>query len=324
MRQEPQVTGPFELNTTIANLRDLQESNLRDYDAVYLGDIYCRLYEANFLERPSDLAEGLRILQDQGKHAYVTTYAAPRNDFLPKVRKMLEVSAAAGAEAVEVHNLGILKIAHDEFPGLPVHVGGFANLYTAAGVEVLRGFGAVRFTPNYELSLDEIREITTACLAPMEILVHGKMPLGISDYCFLLDYEEKWGVKCPDLCRKELFVKQGDWAMKSVGKGILSGKDVCMLEHLSPLVNQGYRHFRIETVSETPAYRSEVAAVYRAALDRAAGGDSDLDEGWWETLRRHARIGLCNGFYFGKSGMDYAGMRPDSIGSLLTISRMES
>jgi putative protease len=324
MSHEPQAMNEFELNTTIANLRDLRESDLRDYDAVYLGDIYCRIYEANFLEHLGDLKEGLQILQDQGKRAYVTTYAAPRNDFLPKVRKMLEVSAVAGAEAVEIHNLGILKIAHDEFPQLPVHIGGFANVYTDAGAEALRGFGAVRFTPNYELSLDEIHEITTTCGAAMELLVHGKMPLGISDYCFLLEYEEKWGIKCPDLCQKELFVKQGDWAMKSVGKGILSGKDVCMLEHLPRLLAEGHRYFRIETVSESPAYRREVAAVYRAALDRAIRGDGAVDEGWWETLRRHARIGLCNGFYFGKSGMDYAGIRPDAIGSLSTISRAES
>ena len=314
----------FELNTTIANLRDLRASDLRDYDAVYLGDIYCRIYEGNFLERPADVQEGLRILRDQGKRAYVTTYAAPRNDFLPSVRRMLEVSAAAGAEAVEVHNLGILKIARDEFPELPVHVGGFANLYTAAGAEVMRGFGAVRFTPNYELSLEEIREIAAECAAPMELLVHGKMPLGISDYCFLLEYEEKWGVRCPDLCQRELFLKQGDWAMKSLGKGILSGKDVCMLEHLPALLADGHRFFRIETVSESPQYRRDVAAVYRAAFERAAGSDGAVDEGWWETLRRHARVGLCNGFYFGKSGMDYAGIRPEAIGSLLTISRAES
>jgi putative protease len=237
---------------------------------------------------------------------------------------MLEASAAAGAEAVEVHNFGILRIAHEEFPQLPVHVGGFANVYTAAGVEVLREFGAVRFTPNYELSLDEIREITIECHAPMELLVHGKMPLGVSDYCFLLEYEEKWGVKCPDLCQKDLFLKQGDWAMKSVGKGILSGKDVCMLEHLPRLLSEGHRHFRIETVSESPDYRREVAAAYRAALDRAVGGEFAVDEGWSETLLRHARIGLCNGFYFGKSGMDYTGIRPDAMGSLLTVSRVES
>ena len=314
----------FELNTTIANLRDLRESDLTDYDGVYLGDIYCRLYEENFLEQLGDLREGLRILRDQGKRAYVTTYAAPRNDFLPKVSRMLEAAAAAGADAVEIHNLGILKMAHDAVPQLPVHVGGFANVYTAAGVDVLRGFGAVRFTPNYELSLDEIREIATACAASMELLVHGKMPLGVSDYCFLLEYEEKWGLKCPDLCQKELLLKQGDWAMKSLGKGILSGKDVCMLEHLPRLLSEGHRHFRIEALSEGPVYRREVAAVYRAAILRAAGGEGVTDEGWWETLRRHARIGLCNGFYFGRSGMDYSGIRPEALGSLPAISRLES
>ncbi|HSB71416.1 MAG TPA: peptidase U32 family protein [Candidatus Methylomirabilis sp.] len=322
MSHELRATS-YELNTSIANLRDLRASDLRDYDAIYLGDIYCRVYEANFLEHLEDLREGLRILADQGKRAFVATYAAPRNDFLPKVRKVLETAATAGAQAVEIHNLGIMKIAHDEFPDLPLHVGGFANIYTDAGVEVLRGFGAVRFTPNYELSLDEIREIAAACRAPMELLIHGKMPLGISDYCFLLDYEEKWGVKCPDLCQKELFLKQGTWAMKTVGKGVLSGKDVCMLEHLPRLLADGHRHFRIETVSESPAYRAQVSAVYRQALDRAAEGAVAQDEGWWETLRSHARIGMCNGFYFGKSGMDYAGIRPEADASLLTISPSE-
>lgn len=321
---EPEAMSNVELNTTIANLRDLRESDLSDYDAVYLGDIYCRIYEANFLEHLGDLAEGIRILYDQGKRAYVTTYAAPRNDFLPKVLRMLEASAAAGAQAVEVHNLGILKIAHDEFPELPVHIGGFANVYTAPGIEVLQESGAVRFTPNYELSLDEIRDIATDCSASMELLVHGKMPLGISDYCFLLEYEEKWGIKCPDLCQKELILKQGNWAMKSLGKGILSGKDVCMLEHLPRLVSDGHRHFRIETISESPAYRREVAAVYRAALERVVAGDDSVEDGWWETLQRHARIGLCNGFYFGTSGMDYAGIRPNAIGSFVGISRAES
>ena len=112
--------------------------------------------------------------------------------------------------------------------------------------------------------------------------------------------------------------------MKTLGKGILSGKDVCMLEHLPRLLADGHRFFRIEALSESPAYRSEVAAVYREALRRAAAGDGTADESWWETLRRHARIGLCNGFYFGKSGMDYAGIRQEAMGSFLTISRAES
>src|ERR1039458_10255668 len=96
--------GSFELNTTISNLRSLLESDLSAYDAVYLGNIYCRLFEDNFLERMDDLKEGITRVKDQGLRAYVTSYAAPRNEALPKVQLALETAAAAGAEAGEGQN----------------------------------------------------------------------------------------------------------------------------------------------------------------------------------------------------------------------------
>ena len=297
----------FELNTTISNLRDLTESDLSPYDALYLGNITCRLYEANLLERLDDLREAIAIVKDRGQKAYVTTYAAPRNDSLPQLRKVVAVAVETGADAVEVHNLGVLKIVHEAHPDLAVHIGGFANVYTDVGAAVLKRYGVVRITPNYELSLEEIGEIYRQVRLPMELLVHGKMPLGISDDCFLLEYEQAWGVTCPTLCKQELFLKQGDWAMKSIGKGVLSGKDVCLLEHLRRLMTEGHSCFRIEAASEGPAYRLEIGRVYREALEAALTGRDDEEEWWWDTIRRHARIGLCNGFYFGTSGMAYHG-----------------
>ncbi len=301
--------GPFELNTTISNLRNLRESDLSAYDAVYLGNIYCRIYEDNFLERLDDLEEGIALVKGQGLRAYVTSYAAPRNDVLPKVQKALESAAAAGADAVEVHNLGVLRMVHERFPLMPAHIGGFANVYTDAGAEVLKEYGAVRFTPNYEISLDEAGAITSSVGIPAELVVHGKMPLGVSDYCFLLEYEQKWPEKCPALCQKPLFLKQGDWAMRSVGKGVLSGKDVCMLEHLPALIAAGHNVFRIEAAYETPAYRLNIAKIYRAALERTAAGDCTEDESAWNTIREHTAVGLCNGFYFGRTGAEYVGKR---------------
>ncbi len=301
--------GPFELNTTISNLRNLRESDLSPYDAVYLGNIYCRIYEDNFLERLDDLEEGIALVKGQGLRAYVTSYAAPRNDVLPKVQKALETAVAAGADAVEVHNLGVLRMVHEQFPGMPAHIGGFANVYTDAGAEVLKEYGAVRFTPNYEISLDEVGAITSSVGIPAELVVHGKMPLGVSDYCFLLEYEQKWPEKCPALCQKNLFLKQGDWAMRSVGKGVLSGKDVCMIEHLPTLLAAGHNVFRIEAAYETPAYRLNIAKIYRVALERAAAGDGAEDESAWNTIREHTAVGLCNGFYFGRTGAEYVGKR---------------
>jgi len=304
--------GAFELNTTISNLRSLRESDLSAYDAVYLGNIYCRIFEDNFLERRNDLKEGIARVKDLGLRAYVTSYAGPRNDALPKVEMALETAAAAGADAVEVHNLGVLRLLHEQFPGIPAHIGGFANVYTDAGAQVLKEYGAVRFTPNYEISLDEVNAITAGVGIPAELLVHGKMPLGVSDYCFLLEYEQHWPEKCPVICQKQLFLRQGDWAMRSVGKGVLSGKDVCMLEHLSTLLAAGHRVFRIEAAYEKPEYRLKIARIYRTALERALAGDGNVDESVWQVIREHTAVGLCNGFYFGRTGGEYFGQHTEA------------
>jgi len=302
----------FELNTTISNLRSLRESDLSAYDAVYLGNIYCRLFEDNFLERMDDLKEGIARVKDQGLRAYVTSYAAPRNDALPKVQVALETAVASGADAVEVHNLGVLRMVHEQFRDMPAHVGGFANVYTDAGAEVLKEYGATRFTPNYEISLDEVEGIVRGAGIPAELQVHGKMPLGVSDYCFLLEYEQHWPEKCPVLCQKQLFLKQGDWAMRSVGKGVLSGKDVCMLDHLPALIAAGHTMFRIEAAYETSAYRLKIGQIYRAALERVLVGDETVDESGWQVVREHTATGLCNGFYFGRTGSEYVGKHAEA------------
>jgi putative protease len=107
-----------------------------------------------------------------------------------------------------------------------------------------------------------------------------------------------------------VFLSRDDWALKSVGTGVLTGRDACLLEHLPRLVRDGHRHFRVEAVSETPAYRLSAGRVYREALARALAGDPGLDGDWWTALRAHSRAGFCNGFAFGRSGLEYVGAEP--------------
>jgi U32 family peptidase len=310
---------PFELNTSISNMKDLMASDLGPYDAIYLGNPYCRDYEANFLEELDDLRAGIRHCREKGRRVYLTTYAAPRNYFLPQIRRAIAVAAEEGVDAVEAHNLGVVRIVRREFPSLAIHIGGFANVYTDAGAEVLGDYGGTRVTPNYELSLEEMEGMAKSTGLPLEILVHGKVPLGISDYCFLLEFEKAWGMPCPDLCQQDLFLRQGEWAMKSVGKGVLSGRDVCMLEHLPRLGAAGFRVFRVEAISEDPAYRRDIGTVYREALEHAFSDPYEIRHAWWQTIQAHAKVGLCNGFYFGQSGQLYIGNQQSAVGSQLKV-----
>jgi putative protease len=298
----------FELVASAASPGELAGTDLSPYDAVCLGSPYCRRVEGNYAEALDLLPGVVAALHAAGKKAYVTTPATPREADLPHIGRLVDAAAAAGADALEVHNLGALRILRERGVPLPAHMGAYANVYTHLAAGVMRDYGATRVRPNAEVTLEEAGTIAREAGVQVELLVHGKIPLGVTDRCFLLTEPEESDPKCPAVCREEHWLTARHWVLKTVGKGVLSGKDMCMLEHLPILVRDGIKVFRVEGLYENAAYRSEVGAVYREALTRAfAGGEYRVAEPWVSAIRRHAKRGLCNGYYFGTAGRKYVG-----------------
>lgn len=299
---------PFELILSVASPRELDGTDLSPYDAVCLGSPYCRRVEGNFAERLGLLPAAVAGLHAAGKRAYVTTPAVPREADLPHVSRLVDAAAGAGADALEVHNMGVLRIVREKGRPVPVHMGAYANVYTHLAAAVMRDAGAVRVRPNAEVTLEEAATIAREARLETELLVHGKIPLGVTDRCFLLAEPEESDPNCPSACSAVHWLASRRWVLKTVGKGVLSGKDMCLLEHLPRLARDGFRLFRVEGLYETAAYRSEIGAVYREAISRAfAGGDFPLDPRWIEAVRRHAPKGVCNGYWFGTAGRKYIG-----------------
>lgn len=273
-----------------------------------LGSPYCRRVEGNYAESLDLLPGGVSRLHAAGKRAYVATPAVPREADLPHVSRLVDAAAAAGADALEIHNMGVLRIVREKGGLVPAHMGAYANVYTHLAAGVMRDAGAVRVRPNAEVSLEEMAILAREAGVEIEVLVHGKIPLGVTDRCFLLTEPEESDPKCPSACREIHWLTSRQWVLKTVGKGILSGRDMCLLEHLPRLVSDGFRVFRVEGLYETAAYRSEIGAVYREALARAfAGGEYTLEDRWADAARRHAPRGLCNGYSFGTAGRTYVG-----------------
>ncbi len=298
----------FELIVSIASPLELEGTDLSPYDAVCLGSPYCRRVEGNYAEKLDLLPAVVSRLHAEGKRAYVSTPAVPREADLPHVVRLVEAAAAAGADALEIHNLGVLRILREKGRPVPAHMGAYANVYTNLAAGVMRDAGAVRVRPNAEVTLEESAVLAREAGVEVELLVHGKIPLGVTDRCFLLTEPEGTDPKCPSACREEHWLTSRQWVLKTVGKGILSGKDMCLLEHLPRLVRDGFRVFRIEGLHETAAYRSEIGAVYREALGRAFdGGSFAVEQRWADAARRHAPRGLCNGYSFGTAGRKYVG-----------------
>lgn len=291
----------IELNTQISGLEELRPDILEPYTAVYLGNPYCRRYKNNLLENLQELKQAVKLTRGMGKKAYVSTYAAPGTGDLPHIHKIIEAAVAAGADAIEAHNLGVVKIIAKNFPGVVIHSGGLANVYTSHGAAYLAGMGVERITPHYELSLDEMKYIKDTAGVNVEILLHGKMPLGITRDCFLLTVPE--ALPCPEACEEAHWLRNKDWVLRSAGTMMLSGKDVCMLVHLPFLLGEGFRVFRIEAAFESQEYRFKVGSIYARALESCL--DGNIAAGMLADLAMFNENGFCNGYYFGRSGRDF-------------------
>jgi putative protease len=313
----------FELSTDVANLKELREGDFSAYDALYLGDFSCPDYPNNFSSHPELLEAGLDLVKARGQKAYLRLYAVPGNSDLGWVEDLVDAALELPFDAFEVHNLGLLRMLREKGCRLPIHLGVFGNLYTHETAKVLKEYGVTRVYPNPELSLEEVRYIADNADVEVLVPVHGKIPLVISETCFILEHSEdgaQLGNECGDgtcsyQCTQEHWLKRGrsdgsraDWSLKDTGRMTLSGKDLCMVEHAAALAGMGLKHFYVQNKGEARGYAAQVGGIYRDALTRAfAGKDAEDPAPLLATLAGLAREGLCNGYYFEGAGQRYFG-----------------
>ncbi len=296
----------FELSTHIPTLDLLEGVDLSPYHALYLGDPTCPLVPGNISSDPYLVERALTVAKKDGKRCYLSLYAEPRNKDLPWLEGLLEKVAHLPLDGVEVHNLGLVRMIHRMELPFPVHLGVFANLYTHETAKLLHTMGVERIFPNPELSLEEVDYIRTHAPTRVTLQVHGKIPLGISESCFILEHEE--GKSCEDVCFEPHWLVSGKWRLKNIGRVTLSGKDLCLIEYLGSLYWRGFRVFYIQTLRESPEYIETIGSIYRGALDRISQGVDDyLETSELEAMASLSPYGFCNGYLFRRSGHRYIG-----------------
>jgi len=295
----------FELSARIETIDRLRSFNTDAYQAVYMGDPTCPLVPGNLSSSPEFLEEGVALLRSKGKRAYLSLYAEPRNEDLDWLEGMIDAGVRAGVNAFEVHNLGTLRMIHKKGLNIPVHVGPFANVYTSQTASLLAGWGTTRVAPNPELSFSEIVALKEGSTVDVVLQAHGKLPLGISETCFLLEYREG---ECQDICFDPCWLSSGRWKLKNIGRATLSGKDFCLLEYLGTFYWKDFRHFTVMTLREDYRYVERVGSIYWAALTRISRGvDYYLKPAERDGLSDLSPHGLCNGYLFRRAGHRYIG-----------------
>src|SRR5579883_1503138 len=137
-----------------------------------------------------ELPQVMRTLHRRGVRGFVTFNTLVFDHEVAEAARTIDAIAEAGADAIIVQDLGILKLAHKIAPDLELHGSTQMSVTSADGVRLAQSLGASRVTLARELSLDEIRAIRAAIDCELEIFVHGALCVAYSGQCFS---SEAWG-----------------------------------------------------------------------------------------------------------------------------------
>ena len=172
-------------------------------DAVYFGleDFNARRRAENFsLER---LGEVMEFLRDRNVRGYVAFNTLIFPAELPRAEQFAAGIARAGADAVIVQDIGLMRLIRQVAPTLPIHASTQATQTHPAGLAELASLGVRRVILARELTLEQAAACRKARLE-VETFVHGALCVSYSGQCLASAY--LWGRsanrgQCGQACR---------------------------------------------------------------------------------------------------------------------------
>jgi putative protease len=301
-----------ELLAPAGNFEKLEIAVHYGADAVYLAgnDFSLRNFSGNFSE--PELLNAVAFAHQHNVKAYLACNIYSRNHEQEKIKTFLSQAGQIGPDAVIISDPGILLLAKDIIPHIPVHLSTQANTTNINAVEFWHRLGVKRVNLARELSLTEIREIADHSPIETEVFVHGAMCISYSGRCLLSSFlsgrDSNRGL-CSHPCRwkyavvEEFRPDQYHPVLEDErGTYIFNSKDLCMIEHIPELIRAGITSLKIEGRMKGINYLASVVKTYRNAIDRYISTPETYktDPEWLSELYRVFHREYCTGFYFGK------------------------
>ena len=260
-------------------------------DAVYLGlgDFNARRGAKNFTEE--EFEKAVRYCRIRGCRVYVTLNTLVDDRETEEAVAQARLASSLGADGLIVQDLGLVRALRAALPDMPLHASTQMSIHNLAGVEAAAELGLTRAVLARELSIDQIRYITSHASIETEVFVHGALCFCHSGQCYmsaLIGRRSGNRGMCAQPCRMaySLGGRMDDYP--------LSLKDNCLVEKLSELEDAGVACLKIEGRMKRPEYTALVTGVYAKVLhERRAPTQDELN-----TLESaFSRDGFTQGYY---------------------------
>ena len=242
-------------------------------DAVYIGaaQFGARAAAGNSIE---DIAELVKYAHQFRVKVLVALNTILTDDQLPDAEKLIWEIYNAGADALIIQDMGILKL---NLPPIALHASTQTDNRTVEKVKFLQDVGFSRVVLARELTLKQISEISSQTDVELEAFVHGALCVSYSGQCYMSQANCGRSAnrgQCAQYCRLPYQLVDADDNILLKNKHLLSLKDLDQSDSLAEMLETGATSFKIEGRLKDIDYVKNITAYYRQKLDAVIEKDS--------------------------------------------------
>ena len=310
-----------ELLLPAGNFEKLKAAVLYGADAVYLAGKRFGMRSAADNFTTEELIEAAAYCHQRGKKMYITVNISPRWYDYDGLAEYFDTLRAVRPDALIVADPGVLTLAKEMIPEIPLHLSTQAGAVSHADCTFWQKQGVSRVVLARELPLKDIKAIKERISPELELeaFIHGAMCVSFSGRCLLSNYltgrDANRGM-CAQPCRWEYKMYEIEEVKRPgmrfpveetpQGSFILSSKDMCMIEHIPQLMESGVTSFKVEGRMKSAYYAAVTANAYRMAMDAYLRDPQGYryDPAWLAELESVSHREYCTGYWFHEPLLD--------------------
>ena len=276
-------------------------------DAVYMGfgAFNARRSAKNFTDE--EFASAVSYCHLRGVRVFLTLNTLLTDRELVQAADALKKACVMGVDAILVQDWGLLTLAREIVPDVPLHASTQMSLFTLGGANEAAALGMERVVLARELNRDEVREICAGCPAEIEIFIHGALCMCYSGQCEMSAVVgERSGNRgaCAQPCRLPYGVNG-----PCRGGHPLSLKDANLSAYLGEMAEMGVACLKLEGRMKRPEYVAVITGIYRRLLDEKRHPTAEESR---RLEQAFSRSGFTDGYWLGKKGPQMFGTRPEN------------
>jgi putative protease len=245
-------------------------------DAFYVG---APGFNARALARDLSYAEIAAMIEaahGKEKKLYIAMNSLIKETEIPKAVEALDYFSRLKPDALIIQDLGLLYLARNFFPELPLHASTLMSVHNSSAVNWLLHMGFERVVLARELTLKEMHSIHATTGAELEVFVHGAMCFSYSGLCLFSSMhggKSSLRGQCVQPCRRNYkwLQPKGRLAKGGTRKNsegyLFSMNDLCGIDLLPELHKAGVASLKIEGRLKSAEYVRKTVKAYRLVLD---------------------------------------------------------